>query len=100
MPEAQEAQETRVRPLGWEDPLEREMATYCSALAWRIPWTEEPGGPQPTGLLRHDWARTHSRQWIAHESCTKYYSKLPVFIYVDFELLFSMQVIHILQLFK
>ena len=35
--------ETRVRSLGWEDPLEKDMAAYPSALAWRIPWTEEPG---------------------------------------------------------
>ena len=34
----------QVQSLGWEDPLEKEMATHCSALAWRIPWTEEPGG--------------------------------------------------------
>ena len=54
MQEAQEAQETRIRPLGWEDPLEREMAIYSSILTWRIPWTEVPGGPQPMGLLRHD----------------------------------------------
>ena len=33
-----------VRPLGWEDPLEKEMATHSSTLAWKIPWTEEPGG--------------------------------------------------------
>ena len=37
--------ETRVRSLGWEDPLEKEMATHSSILAWRIPWTEEPGRP-------------------------------------------------------
>ena len=37
-------QETRVRSLGREDPLEKEMATHPSILAWRIPWTEEPGG--------------------------------------------------------
>ena len=37
-------QETQVRPLGWEDPLEKGMATYSIILAWRIPWTEEPGG--------------------------------------------------------
>ena len=37
-------QETQVQPLGWEDPLEEEMATHCIILAWRIPWTEEPGG--------------------------------------------------------
>ena len=37
-------QETQVRSLGREDPLEKEMATHASILAWRIPWTEEPGG--------------------------------------------------------
>ena len=45
--------ETWVRSLGWEDPLEKEMATHSSILAWRIPWTEEPGGLQseePGGL--------------------------------------------------
>ena len=36
--------ETRVLSLGWEDPLEKEMATHSAILAWRIPWTEEPGG--------------------------------------------------------
>ena len=39
-------QETQVRSLGREDPLEKEMATHSSILAWRIPWTEEPGGMQ------------------------------------------------------
>ena len=38
--------ETRVRSLGQEDPLEKEMATHSSILAWKIPWTEEPGGVQ------------------------------------------------------
>ena len=48
--------ETRVQSLGWEDPLEKEMATYSSILAWRVPWTEEPGGLQSMGLQRvgHD----------------------------------------------
>ena len=41
--------ETWVRSLGWEDPLEKEMATHSSILAWRIPWTEEPGGLQSMG---------------------------------------------------
>ena len=36
--------ETQVWPLGWEDPLENEMATHSSILAWKIPWTEQPGG--------------------------------------------------------
>ena len=35
---------TQVQSLGWEDPLEKEIATHCSVLAWRVPWTEEPGG--------------------------------------------------------
>ena len=41
-----------VRSLGWEDPLEKEMATHFSILAWRIPWTEEPGGLQTVGSQR------------------------------------------------
>ena len=45
-------QETWVQSLGWEDPLEKEMATHSSILAWRIPWTEEPGGLQSMGSQR------------------------------------------------
>ena len=45
-------QETQVRFLDWEDPLEKEMATYSSILAWRIPWTEEPGGLQSLGVIK------------------------------------------------
>ena len=45
-------QETQVRSLGQEDPLEKEMATHSSILAWRIPWTEEPGGLQSMRLQR------------------------------------------------
>ena len=45
-------QETQVLSLGWEDPLEKEMAAHSSILAWKIPWTEEPGGLQSTGLQR------------------------------------------------
>ena len=50
-------QETRVRSLGWEDPLEKETAIHSSILAWRIPRTEEPGGLQFTWSLRvrHHW---------------------------------------------
>ena len=47
-------QETRVRFLGWEDALEKEMATHSSVLAWRISWTEEPGGLQSMGLQESD----------------------------------------------
>ena len=39
----QEMQETQVRSLGWEDPLEKEIVTHSSIIAWKIPWTEEPG---------------------------------------------------------
>ena len=42
-------QETQVQSLGQEDPLEKEMASHSRILAWRIPWTEEPGGLQSTG---------------------------------------------------
>ena len=42
-------QETQVRSLHWEDPLEKEMATHSSILAWKISWTEEPGGLQSMG---------------------------------------------------
>ena len=42
-------QKTRVRSLGWEDPLEKEMASHSSILAWNISWTEEPGGLQSMG---------------------------------------------------
>ena len=45
-------QETRGQSLGWEDPLEKEMATHSSNLAWKIPWTEEPGGLPSTGSQR------------------------------------------------
>ena len=50
--------ETRVRSLGWEDPLEKQMVTHSSTLAWKIPWTEEAGGLQSMGSQRvgHDWA--------------------------------------------
>ena len=49
-------QETQIHPLGQEDPLEKEMATHSSILAWRIPWTEEPGGLQTmrSQRVRHD----------------------------------------------
>ena len=42
-------QETQVQFLGWEDPLEKGMATHSSILAWEVPWTEEPGGLQSVG---------------------------------------------------
>ena len=49
-------QETQLRSVGWDDPLEKEMAAYFSILGWRIPWTQEPGGLQSMGSQRvgHD----------------------------------------------
>ena len=63
--------ETQVRTLGWEDPLEKEMATHSSTLAWKIPWTEEPGRLQSIGSqrVRHDWAT--SLELVFH--CITYY---------------------------
>ena len=57
-------QETQVRPLGWEDPLEKEMATCSSILVCEISWTEEPGGPQSIGLqrVRQNWVAEHENQ--------------------------------------
>ena len=53
-------QETQAWYLGWDDPLEKGMATYSSILAWRIPWTEEPGGLQSMGsqTVEQDWVTT------------------------------------------
>ena len=53
----------RVRSLVWEDPLEKEMATHSSILAWRIAWTEEPGGLQSLGLQTADMTEA---TYIAH----------------------------------
>ena len=62
MPAMQETQETRVWSLGWEDPLEKEIASHSSILAWEIPWTEEPGGLQFMGSQRDttEWLTLHS----------------------------------------
>ena len=70
--------ETRVQSLGWEDPLEKEMAIHSRTIAWKIPWTEEPGQLQPTGSQRvgHDWATSlhftslhHSLKPWYHPQC-------------------------------
>ena len=70
--QCKETQEMWVWSLGWEDPLEEEMAPHSSILAWEIPWTEEPGGLQSTGWQRvgHSWA-TNSFQdcyWMELET--------------------------------
>ena len=60
-------QETWVQSLGWEDPLGKGEATRSSILAWRIPWTEEPGGLQSMGLWRvgHNWVTEHTHSHIS-----------------------------------
>ena len=61
--------ETRVQPLGWEDPLEKEMATHSTTLAWKIPWTEGPGRLHSTGSqrVRHDRVTSLSLFFIMAE---------------------------------
>ena len=61
-------EETGVQSLGWEDPLEKGMATHSGILAWRIPWTEEPGGPQSVGSqrVRHDWVTKTFTSLLPH----------------------------------
>ena len=59
-------QETGVQSLGWEDPLEKEMATASIILSWEMPWTEEPGGLQSKGLQRvgYDWETNHHHYYV------------------------------------
>ena len=61
-------QETQVRPLGWKDTLEKGMATHSSILAWRIPWTEEPGGLQSmrSQRVKHDEQLTLYIPYLQH----------------------------------
>ena len=73
-------QETWVQFLGQEDPLEQEMATYSSILAWRIPWTEEPGRLQSTGLQELDMTkhRQHSTAFCVLGLATNTLSKMKL----------------------
>ena len=65
-------QETWLQSLGWEDPLEKAMATHSSTLAWKIPGTEEPGGLPSIGLHRvgHDWSDAAAAAYIKLEKMT------------------------------
>ena len=62
----QEMQEMKVQSLEWEDPLEKEMATHSSILAWKISSVEEPGGLQSMGLqrVRHDLVTKQNQQHV------------------------------------
>ena len=77
----QETQETWVWSLGWEDPLEGKMATHSSILAWRIPWTEEPGGLPFIGSTRvgHAWAPMHPQSVLSTGGNTSHSSENAVF---------------------
>ena len=72
-------QETRVRSLGWEDPLEKEMAIHSSTMAWKIPWTEEPGRWQPMESQRvgHDWA---TLPYLTYTDCRETCPRFKKFI--------------------
>ena len=76
-------QETQVQSLGWENHLKKEMATHSSTLAWKIPWTEEPGRLQFMGLQRvgHDWATSLSL-------CFRFFSHIGHFC-IEFLVLYS-----------
>ena len=58
----------QVPSLGWDDALEKEMAAHSSVLAWEIPWTEEPGGLQPTGCKELDTATRLNNRTSFHHS--------------------------------
>ena len=60
--------ETWVQSLGGEETLEKEMATHSSILAWRIPWTEEPGGHSPRGCKELDMTEQAPMQTVAHQA--------------------------------
>ena len=66
-------EETWVRSLGWENPLENAVTVHSSTLAWRIPWTEEPGGLQSMGSQRvkHDLATKQKQQYSIMENYLK-----------------------------
>ena len=63
LPAMQETEDMRIQSLSWEDPLEKEVATHSSILAWRIPWMEEPGGLSPKDSKEQDTneATEHTR---------------------------------------
>ena len=81
----QEMLETWVRSLGWEDPLEEEMTTYSSILAWRVPWTEGPGGLQFTRLQPGgNWQRARTHRTPQSSASPSVQSHLPRFLRLVF----------------
>ena len=81
-------QETQVWSLGWEDPLEKEMATHSSIRAWEIPWTEEPGGLQSIGVTKSgtqlsSWAGIYTVSLYSFTSKCKYILMLFYWSVID-----------------
>ena len=74
-------QETQVQSVGWEDPLEKEMAIYPSILAWKMQWTEEPGGLQTVALQKLDMTEqlNNNKQ---RSSCMKDKKKGQIFFFI------------------
>ena len=90
----QETQETQVQTLGWEDPLEEEMTTHSSILAWKIPWTEEPGGLQLWGCTDLDTTNrlntnTHTCKTLLKHNILYSYVTCKIFCFPWLQLLFS-----------
>ena len=68
-------QETRVWSLAWEDPLEKKMAIHSRTIAWKIPWTEEPGGLQSKGLQRVGHDRATSLSLFHFQDCHSFFPR-------------------------
>ena len=79
----------QVQSLGWEDPLQEEMATHSSILAWKIPWTEEPGGLQSMGSHRvgHDLEIEHPYMHMRHLSRSSLLCFSSLFLPMEVQLL-------------
>ena len=86
-------QETQVRFLGWEDPLEKEMATHSSILAWRIPWTKEPGRLQSMGSQESD-----TTEWLNHQTTIYISIHICIHIHTYISLLWFSLVLALLKL--
>ena len=83
-------QEIQVRSLGREDPLEEDMATHSNILAWRIPWTEEPGSCSPRGCKKLDMAKVTEHAHMHREKKKSQFS-----FYLDYILYTELHIIHV-----
>ena len=92
-------QETRVQSLGQEDPLEKEMATHSSTLAWKIPWSEKPGRLQSMGSQRvgHDWVTSIHFYIDIHIYTIKYFLSTCFYFYTDKCIHSHIQTMHLIH---